>query len=401
MQVASMVRGQHAPCSSKDVPAGNRDDKRPQREMTAMRKRITIAWRACCLIVTAAVAPCGSPLALESLNTHFSFSFEGHCSAPRQAETRRDADYNISEIVVDEENGRWLERVVMECFALKEDAPTSPRAVFEAFQASEEARCPKKSEWSVALEETHRLLFEQHRGACQDEPPQLLLGLAIHGKEDRWLVTYSAREPIRDPGDRQSFLDSLRDTEVLTMMSPTLGFPVWGPAVGPAWVATLLTDHTWSDGHDVASQLPIPPDWVLARRAYDRRAQLWALAITPPGRTFETADEALMLVNAQGSGRWTSQRHLEVAREDLEKLCKGKATLNVLLQEGDRRVVTETVANGCRKADYEYRLTAHLYGGQSTIFKVEYLARKAPDPGKLREAWAPRMLAIELREVKQ
>jgi hypothetical protein len=66
----------------------------------------------------------------------------------------------------------------------------------------------------------------------------------------------------------------------------------------------------------------------------------------------------------------------------------------VLLQERDR-LVLEAVAIGCRKVDYEYRLMACLQGGES-IFEAEYVVRKAQDPASLREAWAPRMLAIRI-----
>ena len=350
-------------------------------------------WIGCCIAAAAASLPCETTVALEGLVTEFSFSVEGHCSGSRQGEVRRESNYNIAEIIIDEDKGQWLERVVTECYSLTKGQAMSPRKAYESFQAAEDARCPGLSRWSVLLDETHRLVFEQHIDACADEPARLLLGLAINGKEDRWLVTYSARQPVRDPDDRQSFLDSLMNVEILTQVTPTMGFPVWGPTVGPAWVGALMRDHIWSDRHDVMSQVPIPPDWSLTQRAYDQRMPLWGLFITPPGQGFDTSNEALVLTRIATSN-WNVQRHLDTTREDLGKRCKGKANVEVLLQERDR-LVLEAVAIGCKKVDYEYRLMACLQGGES-IFEAEYVVRKAQDPASLREAWAPRMLAIRI-----
>lgn len=361
-----------------------------------MRKLLSTAWPACCFAVVAAVGPFSSASALESLFVNYSFSYEGHCAEPHRGEARREADYNISEIIVDEENGQWLERVVTECFALKNEAPMTPREVYEAYRTSEESQCPNESQWSVLLEEPHRVLFEQRRGACANEPGRLLLGLAIHGQEDRWLVSYSAREPVRDPADRQVFLESLEDTEVLTMVSPTVGFPVWGAASGPAWVAKLIRDHEWSDRHDVVSPLPIPPDWALTNRAIERSMLLYSNAFTPPGSGFDTASELLILTRvSRGTG--SLEQLVENARAELKKRCGADVRLSTLLQEPNR-LVTETVARGCRKIDYEYRLNAYLLGSDA-LFQAEYLARKAPDPTALHDTWVPRMLAIGIRPV--
>lgn len=352
-------------------------------------------WLAGGLAVAGALATGGGALALESLVTQFSFSMEGHCSAPRQGESRREDDYNVSEIILDEEDGQWLERVVTECFALKSPAMT-PREAYETYQAAEESRCPGQSRWSVVLEEPHRLLFEQRRLPCAGDSGRLLLGLAIQGREDRWLITYSAREPVRDPADRQAFLDNLENVEVLTMTGPTQGVPTWGPTSGPAWVGRLARDREWSDGHDVVGPLPIPPGWALTQRMVDRGVWLWGAAFTPPGRGLDTAAEALMLTRVSVSN-WNAQRHLDTVRADLEKRCGGKAALNVLVQEQDR-IVTETLAPRCRKSDYEYRVTAYL-AGSASVWKVDHVARKAADPAALREGWVADMLAIGMRPV--
>ena len=359
-----------------------------------MTKSIATVWLTHCLAAFAAIAPFGSSHALESLVYRLSISYEGHCTMPHVGAARREDDYNISEIIIDEENGQWLERFVAECFALKDKPPITPRQVFEGYQASEESHCPDQSQWTVLLEEPHRLLFEQRRGPCANEAGRLLLGLAIHGQEDRWLVTYSALEPVRNPADRQVFLDILETIELVTMTSPDVGFPVWGPTSGPAWVGRLVRDHEWSDGRDVVSPLPIPSDWTLTSRAHERRLYMWVSFFTPPGQGFDNASEALVLTSvAHGDG--SVQALVEGARADLKKRCGAKARLDILLQEQDR-MVSEAVAGGCRKVDYEYRLTAYLSGTDS-LFRVEYLARKAPDPIALHDTWAPRVLAIGIR----
>jgi hypothetical protein len=121
---------------------------------------------------------------------------------------------------------------------------------------------------------------------------------------------------------------------------------------------------------------------------------MWVSAFTPPGQGFDNASEVLVLTSvAHGDG--SVQALVEGARADLKKRCGAKARLDILLQEQDR-MVSEAVASGCRKADYEYRLTAYLSGTDS-LFRVEYLARKAPDPIALHDTWAPRVLAIGIR----
>lgn len=325
----------------------------------------------------------------------------------RKGQKREAANYHYSETILAEDPSGWLERILTEQFdSLEGSLPPAPQEVYARVRTDIEVRtpCPGKSNWSVLDDAAHRLIFERRMDACEAQPATLTLGMVIRGRRAHWLLTYDARLPLRDPQVERLVLTGLFDAEVLEFQGPGQLRPTWGPTVGPKWLETLLTEHVWSDGRDVLSELPIPDGWQLTDRTYDIGPTFFStLWFMPPGVTSAQDSEVLRLQRAIDYERqWDNKGFVERLERDLRKSCGTKAKLEVMQLDTDRSLV-QVVTKGCT-GENEFQAVLHIRSERSAFrqhseFSLIYAKHTAVDLEQLRQEWRSRMMAIRIEPV--